>query len=111
MNDEKKKMQEHISKSDTSHKDMDESIIKMRENEHLVVQLTQQVSDSKEQNKELSQKLVEVRKQLKLLEDQYSKLKGTYKPRLDDTIAHQAEINKEVRKLREDSAMLPEMFR
>ena len=62
-------------------------------------------------NKELTSKLVEVRRQLKQLEDQHSKLKGTYKPRLDETKNHQGDIVKEVRKLREDSAMLPEMFR
>ncbi len=110
-NDEKKKMQEQLSKSDTSHKDIDDSVIKMRENEHLVIQLTQQLSDCKETNKELSSKLVDVRRQLKSIEDQHSKLKGTYKPRLDETKIHQTDILNQVKKLKEDSAMLPEMFR
>jgi len=48
---------------------------------------------------------------LKLLDDQHTKLKGTYKPRLDETKNHQQEIVKEIKTLREDSAMLPEMFR
>lgn len=110
-NDEKKKMQEQLSKSDTSHKDIDETVLKIRKNEEEIVQLKQTVSDKSEQNKELTSKLVEVRRQLKQLEDQHSKLKGTYKPRLDETKNHQGDIVKEVRKLREDSAMLPEMFR
>jgi Mg2+ and Co2+ transporter CorA len=104
-------MQEQLSKSDTSHKDIDETVLKIRKNEEEIVQLKQTVSDKSEQNKELTSKLVEVRRQLKQLEDQHSKLKGTYKPRLDETKIHQGDIVKEVRKLREDSAMLPEMFR
>jgi len=54
---------------------------------------------------------VDLRRELKKLDDQHTKLKGTYKPRLDETINHQYEITKEIKNLREDSAMLPEMFR
>lgn len=104
-------MQEQFSKSDTSHKDMDDTVLRLRQNEEQIVNLKEEISKMKDSNKDLQSKLVEVKRQLKLLDDQHTKLKGTYKPRLDETKNHQQEIVKEIKTLREDSAMLPEMFR
>jgi len=104
-------MQEQFSKSDILTKDMDDTKLKIIKYEEEIVMLKEEVSKTKDSNKDLSSKLVDIKRQLKLLDDQHTKLKGTYKPRLDETKNHQSEIVKEIKNLREDSAMLPEMFR
>ena len=59
----------------------------------------------------MSSKLYDLRRKQKSLEDLTTKMKNSQIPKLKNTIEYQKELTDGISKIREDSAMLPDMFR
>jgi predicted nucleic acid-binding Zn-ribbon protein len=75
------------------------------------MQLEEALETQRNQNKETSSKFMDLKRKFKTLDEMHTKMKNSVIPKVNSTKEYQKELKEQIGKIREDSAMLPDMFR
>lgn len=115
MNEQKeqfRRLQEQLSKNDSSSKGQEDDLAKInKELEQKCIILDEALDNERTKLKETTSKFMDLKRKHKQLDEVHNKIKNSVIPKVAATKDYHKELSGHISQIREDSAMLPDMFR
>ena len=104
-------LKEQLYKKDSNSHEMDDQSSKILKLEQQKTELKSEIDELLRQKKERESKISEINRKYKQEKEAAHALRAVYQPKLKETQAYQKELYEQYKLVREDTELLPDMFR
>ena len=100
-----------VAKSDSQSREVDDQTAQITRLEVKLQQANLEKDELIRSKKDREAKIQELTRKYAIEKEQHQQLRSVYQPKLKETIVYQRELQKDLQQIREDSELLPDMFR